>query len=79
MRYVANSATIIRTMAPKRSDQAARLKNTHHRTIASAAEESPKQRKEQGVGHDNRDDKPEQPLQDHDDHAGPEPERAGIG
>ena len=40
MRDVANSATIIRTMAPKRSDQGARLKNSHHRTISQPADES---------------------------------------
>ena len=34
MRDVATSATIIRTMAPKRSHQGARLKNTHHTTTA---------------------------------------------
>ena len=34
MRLAANSATIIRTRAPKRSDQGARLKNNHHRMIA---------------------------------------------
>jgi hypothetical protein len=37
MRLVANSATIIRPTAPKRSDQAARLKNNHHRTTANPA------------------------------------------
>ncbi len=41
MRVVAASATIIRTMAPKRSDQGARLRNTHHTTIASAPTSSP--------------------------------------
>ena len=35
MLFVANSPTIIKTIAPKRSDQGARLKNTHHRTIAN--------------------------------------------
>ena len=35
MRDVAPSATTIRRMAPNRSIQAARLKKTHHRTIAS--------------------------------------------
>ena len=34
-RDVANSATTISTMAPKRSDQGARLKNAHHTTTAS--------------------------------------------
>ena len=34
-RDVATIATIIRTMAPKRSDQGARLKKTHHTTIAN--------------------------------------------
>ena len=33
-RDVATIATIIRTMAPKRSDQGARLKKAHHTTIA---------------------------------------------
>src|SRR2546425_12153050 len=33
--FVANTATTITTMAPTRSDQGARLKNTHHRTIAN--------------------------------------------
>ena len=33
---VANTATIIKTIAPTRSDQGARLKNSHHTTIASA-------------------------------------------
>ena len=36
MRDVANSATGMRTMAPTRSDQGARLKNSHHRRISSA-------------------------------------------
>ena len=35
MRDVANSATTIRTMAPTRSDQGARLKNSHHTTTAN--------------------------------------------
>ncbi len=35
-RDVANNATIIRTMAPTRSDQGARLKNSHHTRIAAA-------------------------------------------
>jgi hypothetical protein len=33
--FVANTATIIRTMAPMRSDQRARLKNSHHTRTAS--------------------------------------------
>jgi hypothetical protein len=32
---VATNATTISAMAPKRSDQTARLKNTHHRTSAN--------------------------------------------
>src|SRR5215213_964075 len=35
MRKVANNATIIRTTAPTRSDQGARLKNSHHRMTAN--------------------------------------------
>ena len=35
MRDVATSATTIRTMAPTRSDQGARLKNSHHTTTAN--------------------------------------------
>src|SRR5262249_2045244 len=35
MRDVANNPTIIRTTAPSRSDQGARLKKTHHTTIAN--------------------------------------------
>ncbi len=35
MRGVATSATIIRTTAPQRSDQGARLKNAHHTTTAN--------------------------------------------
>src|SRR5262245_27717265 len=34
-RNVARRATAIRTMAPRRSDQGARLKNTHHKRTAS--------------------------------------------
>ena len=34
-RDVAKSATIIKAMAPKRSGRGARLKNTHHTTIAN--------------------------------------------
>ena len=75
MRDVANSATIIRTMAPKRSDQGARLKNTHHRTIANPPTGPAEQSDEHGFGHDDRDAKTNQPLQYHDDHAGPQPER----
>ncbi|CAN5769047.1 hypothetical protein BH20ACI3_BH20ACI3_22430 [soil metagenome] len=41
MRDVANSATIIRAMAPKRSDQGARLRNTHHTTITNAQKTPP--------------------------------------
>src|ERR1035437_10189441 len=42
MRDVANSAIIIRTIAPKRSDQGARLKNNHHTTIANPATSPPR-------------------------------------
>ena len=35
MRDVANSAAIITTRAPTRSDQGARLKNSHHTTITN--------------------------------------------
>src|SRR5712691_4269686 len=35
MRFVATTATTIRTMAPTRSAQGARLKNSHHTTIAN--------------------------------------------
>src|SRR5947207_760057 len=41
MRDVANAATIIRTMALTRSDQGARLKNSHHTTIANAPTSPP--------------------------------------
>ena len=75
MRDVANSATIIRTMAPKRSDQGARLKNTHHTTIANPPTSPPITPIGHGFGHDDGDDKPDQPQQHHGDHAGPQPER----
>ena len=41
MRGVANSATPIKTMAPTRSDQGARLKNSHHTTIVTPPRSSP--------------------------------------
>ena len=75
MRDVANIAAIIRTTAPKRSDHGARLKNTHHRTIANPPPSPAKHPDEHGFGDDDRDDKPKQALQYHDDHAGPQPER----
>ena len=40
-REVANNATTISTIAPTRSDHGARLKNTHHTTIANAATSPP--------------------------------------
>ena len=40
-REVANIATTISTTAPTRSDHGARLKNTHHTTIANAATSPP--------------------------------------
>jgi hypothetical protein len=40
-REVADSATIIRTIAPRRSDHGARLKNSHHRTMISAPAKAP--------------------------------------
>ena len=74
-RDVANSATTIRTMAPRRSDQGARLKNSHHTTISQPADESAKHAEDHGLGNDEGDDEPDQPLQHHGDHAGPQPER----
>jgi len=41
MRDVANSATIIRPTAPTRSGQGARLRNTHHTTIANPQKTPP--------------------------------------
>src|SRR5215216_6432092 len=41
MRDVANSATTIRARAPRRSDQGARLKNSHHTTITRPAKTPP--------------------------------------
>src|ERR1700720_3085448 len=41
MRFVASSATIARATAPRRSDQGARLKKTHHTTIANAQTKPP--------------------------------------
>src|SRR5205807_5476 len=38
---VANNATIIRPIAPKRSDQAARLKNIHHTTTTNVPTSPP--------------------------------------
>jgi hypothetical protein len=38
---VANNPTIIRTMAPTRSDQGARLKNSHRRRTASPPPKTP--------------------------------------
>ncbi len=75
MRDVATSATTIRTMAPKRSDQGARLKNSHHTTTANPPTSPPSIPTTAGLGHDDGDDKPDQPLQHHGDHAGPQPER----
>ncbi len=42
MRGVAASATIIKARAPKRSDQRARLKNTHHRMMTNAQASPPR-------------------------------------
>ena len=75
MRDVATSATIIRTMAPQRSDQGARLKNTHHTDDSQPADEAADHPDDQGLGRDDRDAKPDQPLQRHGDDAGPQPER----
>src|SRR5262245_57906447 len=41
MRGVAASVATISTMAPKRSDQGARLRNSHHKTIANAPKSPP--------------------------------------
>ena len=73
-RFVATSATIIRPMAPKRSDQAARLKKSHHRTTAKPRRAPPAPLRS---GHRARcgEGKPEQQLQHRDGHARPQPER----
>ena len=76
MRDVANSATIIRTTAPKRSDQGARLKNTHHTTIANPPTSTAKHRDQivasgTTMGTTNRTSH----CSADDDHAGPQPER----
>ena len=69
------SATIIRTMAPKRSDQGARLKNSHHTRTANPQTSPPSIPNSDGLGNDDGDDEPDQPLQHHGDDAGPQPER----
>src|ERR1039457_2974830 len=50
MRFVANSTTIIRPTAPKRSDQGARLRNNHHRTMANPPTSSPSNPKSAASG-----------------------------
>src|ERR1700680_1090440 len=50
MRFVAISATIARATAPRRSDQGARLKKTHHTTIANAQTKPPIAPKRKALG-----------------------------
>src|ERR1700688_2964524 len=50
MRFVASSATIARATAPRRSDQGARLKKTHHTTIANAQTKPPIAPKRKALG-----------------------------
>ena len=71
----ANTATIIKTIAPTRSDQGARLKNTHHTTIANAPTTPPSIPMGSGIGRDNRAAEHDEQLDDGDDHSGPQPER----
>src|ERR1700730_187944 len=50
MRFVAISATIAKATAPRRSDQGARLKKTHHTTIANTQTNPPITPKRKALG-----------------------------
>src|ERR1700688_4028250 len=50
MRFVATSAMTARATAPRRSDQGARLKKTHHTTIANAQTKPPIAPKRNALG-----------------------------
>ena len=71
---VTNSATTIKPRAPKRSDQAARLKNNHHR-MTSKLPTGPEMAEEQLIGGDERDGKAKRQTGVRDRHARPQPER----
>ena len=69
-------------MAPTRSNHRARLNNSHQIDDGESSQGSTHDRKHPdrqgerfGVRGNSRHDEREQPLQSHDDHAGPQPER----
>ena len=63
--------TTIRTIAPNRSDQAARLKKSHQNTTSNAKDDSANHRGAALLGNDDGKAEHDQPLQDHGEHAGP--------
>ena len=67
--------TTIRTIAPSRSDQGARLKNSHQTTITSPKTAAPMMPAAAHSGTNGGDDQPAEPLQRNGDDAGPEAER----
>ena len=70
------AATSIRTRAPTRSSQGARLKNSHQTRITSPRPSSAQQRRRSPAsGSDEGHAEPDQPLQHDGDDAGPQPER----
>ena len=73
--WLANTAPTIRTIAPTRSNQGARLNNSHHTAISQRAGDAPKHADRSGIGRDNRGAEHDEQLDDGDDHSGPQPER----
>ena len=78
-RDVANSATIIRTMAPRRSDQGARLKSSHQTRIERARQGEPSSPTNSGFRHDQGTRNLASHQQHGGDHAGPQPQRLPRG